>query len=94
MSIREPGDLELAHLGVDPFNMANTCNLVPLEVRAKYVAIIDDILAHADLTQITEKRIRNGIQQRVEYDITPQKVTAPQTLARTETDTYRPRSRH
>lgn len=47
---------------------------VPNEVRAKYVEIIDDILAKSDLTAVTEKRIRNGIQGRVEYDITPQKV--------------------
>ena len=47
---------------------------VPNEVRQKYVDIIDDILTKADLTQVTEKRIRNGIQERVEYDITPQKV--------------------
>lgn len=47
---------------------------VPNEVRAKYVEIIDDILSQSDLSQVTEKKIRSGIQDRVEYDITPQKV--------------------
>lgn len=47
---------------------------VPTEVRAKYIAIIDSILDNADLTTISAKRIRSGIQDRVEYDITPQKV--------------------
>jgi hypothetical protein len=48
---------------------------VPNEVRVKYVEIIDDILSTSDLAQVTEKKIRNGIQDRVEYDITPQKVS-------------------
>ena len=47
---------------------------VPNEVRLRYVEIIDDILATSNLAQVTEKKIRNGIQDRVEYDITPQKV--------------------
>lgn len=46
---------------------------LPNEVRANYVEIIDDILATSDLSQVTEKKIRNGIQDRIEYDITPQK---------------------
>lgn len=49
---------------------------VPEEVRTKYVNIIDDILSNSDLTQITEKRIRQGIANRVEHDITPQKVSS------------------
>ena len=52
---------------------------VPNEVRSKYVAIIDDILSQSNLAQVTEKKIRNGIQDRVEYDITPQKVRARKT---------------
>jgi hypothetical protein len=44
-------------------------------VRDNYVAIIDAILAVSDLTKISEKKIRAGIQEKVEYDITPQKVT-------------------
>ncbi|KAJ9602425.1 hypothetical protein H2200_012967 [Cladophialophora chaetospira] len=46
---------------------------LPPEVRARYVAIIDSILEGADLTSITTKTIRQGIQDQVEYDITPQK---------------------
>jgi upstream activation factor subunit UAF30 len=46
-------------------------------VRDNYVAIIDAILAESDLTKISEKKIRAGIQEKVEYDITPQKVTCP-----------------
>jgi hypothetical protein len=46
-------------------------------VRDNYVAIIDTILAVSDLTKISEKKIRAGIQEKVEYDITPQKVTCP-----------------
>ncbi|EXJ61303.1 uncharacterized protein A1O5_11860 [Cladophialophora psammophila CBS 110553] len=46
---------------------------LPPEVRARYIAIIDSILESADLTTITTKKIRQGIQDQVEYDITPQK---------------------
>ncbi|KEF52069.1 uncharacterized protein A1O9_12059 [Exophiala aquamarina CBS 119918] len=46
---------------------------VPSEIRAKYVSIIDSILENADLTTITRKSILKGIQDRIEYDITPQK---------------------
>jgi len=55
--------------------MAANHDAVPTEVRLKYVAIIDDILAKSDLTQVTEKRIRKGIQEQVQYDITPQKAS-------------------
>lgn len=48
--------------------------LVPPEVEASYITIIDDILAASDLDSISEKRIRKGLQESVEYDITPQKV--------------------
>lgn len=47
---------------------------VPPEVRANYIRIIDSILADSDLARISEKKIRQGIQAKVEYDITPQKV--------------------
>jgi DEK C terminal domain len=47
---------------------------VPPEVRANYIGIIDSILAESDLSRISEKKIRQGIQAKVEYDITPQKV--------------------
>lgn len=49
---------------------------VSAEVEAKYVVIIDTILASSDLNTISEKRIRKGLQQAVDYDITPQKVVA------------------
>ena len=48
--------------------------LVPQEVQASYVVIIDSILAASDLNTITSKRIREGLQRAVNYDITPQKV--------------------
>ena len=47
---------------------------VPSEVRASYIVIIDDILANSDLQTISSKRIREGLQKAVDYDITPQKV--------------------
>ncbi|EXJ96470.1 hypothetical protein A1O1_01596 [Capronia coronata CBS 617.96] len=46
---------------------------VPQSVRAQYIAVIDSILNEADLTTITRKSIRQGIQDRVDYDITPHK---------------------
>ncbi|KAL8680470.1 MAG: hypothetical protein Q9186_003368 [Xanthomendoza sp. 1 TL-2023] len=45
------------------------------EVQAQYVQIIDTILASSDLNTISEKRIRKGLQQNLNYDITPQKVS-------------------
>ena len=54
--------------------------LVPPEVEASFVTIIDSILAASDLDTITEKTIRKGLQQQVEYDITPQKVRAKTVL--------------
>ena len=47
---------------------------LPSEVRAQYVAIIDSILLNADLTTISVKQVRAGIQDKVQYDITPHKV--------------------
>lgn len=49
---------------------------VPAAVQVEYVKIIDTILASSDLNTISEKRIRKGLQQAVNYDITPQKVSA------------------
>ncbi|MCJ1303944.1 hypothetical protein MMC08_006755 [Hypocenomyce scalaris] len=46
---------------------------LPPEVKASYATIIDSILAASDLNTISEKSIRKGLQQAVEYDITPQK---------------------
>lgn len=47
---------------------------VPADVEAKYITIIDSILAASDLQTISEKRVRKGIQAAVDYDIAPQKV--------------------
>ncbi|KAL9597481.1 MAG: hypothetical protein Q9219_005114 [cf. Caloplaca sp. 3 TL-2023] len=43
------------------------------EAERKYVEIIDAILASSDLNTISEKRIRKGLQQAVNHDLTPQK---------------------
>lgn len=55
--------------------MAHRSVTVPPEVRANYIGIIDSILAESDLSRISEKKVRQGIQAKVEYDITPQKVS-------------------
>ncbi|KAL8851773.1 MAG: hypothetical protein Q9221_003383 [Calogaya cf. arnoldii] len=56
---------------------------LPAAVQAEYVRIIDTILASSDLNTISEKRIRKGLQQAVNYDITPQKdVIKPLIMAR------------
>ncbi|KAF2242728.1 SWIB/MDM2 domain-containing protein [Trematosphaeria pertusa] len=46
---------------------------LPPEVEASYSAIIDSILASSDLNTISAKRIRKGLQERIEYDISHQK---------------------
>ncbi|KAF2015987.1 SWIB-domain-containing protein [Aaosphaeria arxii CBS 175.79] len=46
---------------------------LPQEVEASYAAIIDSILAASDLTTISAKRVRKGLQERVDYDISHQK---------------------
>ncbi|KAK3053107.1 hypothetical protein LTR09_005733 [Extremus antarcticus] len=46
---------------------------LPPEQEAAYCAIIDDILANSDLTTVSAKRIRKGLQEKVDYDITAQK---------------------
>ncbi|KAJ6169112.1 hypothetical protein N7497_001955 [Penicillium chrysogenum] len=50
------------------------------DVRKKYIEIIDDILAKSDLTTISEKRIRKGLQDAVGYDLTPMKSTIKQLI--------------
>ncbi|KAL8836318.1 MAG: hypothetical protein Q9176_006379 [Flavoplaca citrina] len=56
---------------------------LPEAVQTEYVKIIDTILASSDLNTISEKRIRKGLQQAVNYDITPQKdVIKPLIMAR------------
>lgn len=54
--------------------MTTDPSAVPPEQRATYAAMIDGILKDADLEQISAKAIRNAMQQRISYDITPQKV--------------------
>ena len=54
--------------------MANRKIPVPAEQRASYAAIIDEILSTADLETISAKRIRNALQERVDYDLSGQKV--------------------
>jgi upstream activation factor subunit UAF30 len=65
-----------------PVIVAHKSLTVPPEVRANYTGIIDSILAETDLSRISEKKIRQGIQAKVEYDITPQKVSVTQIEAR------------
>ncbi|KAK5123973.1 hypothetical protein LTR85_002170 [Meristemomyces frigidus] len=46
---------------------------LPLEKRASYSAIIDSILASADLETISAKAIRRGLQERVDDDLASEK---------------------
>ncbi|KAK6404631.1 hypothetical protein LTR95_018846, partial [Oleoguttula sp. CCFEE 5521] len=46
---------------------------LPLETEAAYAAIIDDILATADLTTVSAKRIRKALQEKVGVDLSPHK---------------------
>ncbi|KAI2737582.1 hypothetical protein DTO012A1_7593 [Penicillium roqueforti] len=50
------------------------------DLRDKYIDIIDGILAKSDLTTISEKRIRKGLQDAVGYDLTPMKATLKQLI--------------
>jgi hypothetical protein len=51
--------------------------LVSSEKRAAYIKVIDSILADkdTDLNEISEKEIRRRLQETLDYDITPQKVS-------------------
>ncbi len=55
--------------------------IVPPDVLTSYTKIIDSILASSDLNTISEKRIRRGLQDAIDYDITPQKVGRPFVLS-------------
>ncbi|KAF2481008.1 hypothetical protein BDY17DRAFT_180918 [Neohortaea acidophila] len=46
---------------------------LPPEQEAAYSAIIDSILQSSDLETVSAKRIRKGLQERVDYDISHQK---------------------
>jgi upstream activation factor subunit UAF30 len=48
---------------------------VPSEQYASYSAIIDSILASSDLNTVSAKRIRKGLQEKVNYDLSSQKVS-------------------
>jgi upstream activation factor subunit UAF30 len=50
---------------------------LPPEVEASYSAIIDSILAVSDINTISAKRIRKGLQEKLDYDISDQKVRRP-----------------
>ena len=58
-----------------------TSRAVPPEVQASYVVIIDAILAKSDLNTVTSKKVRQGLQDAVDYDVSHQKVgcRAPRT---------------
>ncbi|KAH6612502.1 hypothetical protein C7974DRAFT_405722 [Boeremia exigua] len=50
-----------------------TIEPLPTEVAASYSAIIDEILRASDLNTISAKRIRKGLQERINTDTTDQK---------------------
>lgn len=56
-------------------HLSKVSGTVPEDVEARYITIIDAILATSDLNTISEKRIRKGLQAIVQHDITPQKVS-------------------
>jgi hypothetical protein len=67
--------------------MVATASLPP-EVEASYSAIIDEILRASDINTISAKRIRKGLQDRVDHDLSEQKVLKVMSccnMARTET---------
>jgi hypothetical protein len=47
---------------------------IPSDKEGLYARIIDSILAASDLTTISAKRIRKGLQTAVDHDIDPYKV--------------------
>jgi hypothetical protein len=57
----------------NPEAMLTSSGVTP-DVRAQYIAIIDSILIDADLETVSVKQVRSGIQEKVQYDITPHKV--------------------
>lgn len=46
------------------------------EERASYTRIIDGILADADLETVTRKKIRQGLEEAIDKDLSEQKVCA------------------
>lgn len=61
---------------------------VPPEQEAAYSAIIDDLLKSSDLETVSAKRIRKGLQDCVDYDISSQKVRTRSRLTSTSTNSY------
>ncbi|KAK2733727.1 hypothetical protein FQN57_001954 [Myotisia sp. PD_48] len=53
---------------------------LPPVARASYIAIIDGILASSDLTTISEKRIRRGLQEETGHDLAPYKASLKQLI--------------
>lgn len=43
------------------------------EIKLKFVPVIDDILRASDLATVSVKKVRNALQAKLGYDITPQK---------------------
>lgn len=54
---------------------------VTTEQRAEYTTLIDEILASADLTTVSAKKIRNIMAEKLGYDISDKKVCSPRELA-------------
>ncbi|PYH65411.1 SWIB/MDM2 domain protein [Aspergillus vadensis CBS 113365] len=54
--------------------------IVSPEARDQYIPIIDSILAKSDLTTISSKTIRNGLQDEIGYDLTPHKLAIKQLI--------------
>jgi DEK C terminal domain len=51
------------------------CAVSP-EQRASFTKVIDSILASSDINTISSKRIRQGLQETVEYDLNDYKVSS------------------
>jgi upstream activation factor subunit UAF30 len=47
---------------------------VSSQQREAYTAIIDEIVAASDLNTVSVNQIREGLQDRVDHDLAPQKV--------------------
>lgn len=54
--------------------LTGRASALPAEVQAAYSVIIDQILADSDLNTISAKRIRKGLQEQLDHDISGEKV--------------------
>jgi len=59
---------------------------LPVHVEAKYSAFIDDILRLSDINTISAKRIRKALQERVDSDLSEQKVRRARPAPRSHAD--------